>query len=94
MRSKALSLIFALVVVLAGCSQANAPATAGSPGGEVTTASGLKITDVQVGTGAEAKTGMTVSVHYTGWLTDGKKFDSSKDRGQPFSFTLGRGDVI
>src|SRR5436305_14796209 len=50
--------------------------------------------DMTVGTGAEAKTGQKVSVHYTGWLTDGKKFDSSKDRGQPFSFPLGGGRVI
>ena len=50
--------------------------------------------DVVVGTGAEAAKGKTVSVHYTGWLTDGKKFDSSKDRGQPFNFALGAGQVI
>lgn len=54
----------------------------------------LKIEDVEVGTGAEAKSGNTVNVHYTGWLTDGTKFDSSVDRGQPFSFTLGQGMVI
>ena len=54
----------------------------------------LQIEDVVVGTGAVAEKGKTVSVHYTGWLTDGKKFDSSKDRGQPFSFPLGRGHVI
>ena len=55
---------------------------------------GLKYTDDQVGTGAEAATGKTVSVHYTGWLLDGTKFDSSRDRNQPFSFPLGRGQVI
>jgi FKBP-type peptidyl-prolyl cis-trans isomerase len=54
----------------------------------------LQIEEMVVGTGAEAKKGQTVSVHYTGWLNDGKKFDSSKDRGQPFSFALGRGQVI
>ena len=54
----------------------------------------LQIEELVVGTGAEAKKGQTVSVHYTGWLTDGKKFDSSKDRGQPFSFALGRSQVI
>ncbi len=55
---------------------------------------GLKYTDDQVGTGTEAQAGKTVSVHYTGWLLDGTKFDSSKDRNQPFSFPLGRGQVI
>ncbi len=61
---------------------------------EVTTPSGLKYDDLTVGTGAEAKAGQTVSVHYTGWLTDGKKFDSSVDRKQPFEFPLGMGRVI
>lgn len=56
--------------------------------------SGLLIEDQQLGTGAEAKAGQRVSVHYTGWLTDGKKFDSSKDRGTPFQFKLGAGQVI
>ena len=59
-----------------------------------TTASGLKYEDVKVGTGETATAGTTVSVHYTGWLTDGKKFDSSKDRGKPFEFPLGGGRVI
>jgi FKBP-type peptidyl-prolyl cis-trans isomerase FkpA len=54
----------------------------------------LQMEDLMVGTGPEAKKGQTVSVHYTGWLTDGKKFDSSKDHGRPFSFALGRGQVI
>jgi FKBP-type peptidyl-prolyl cis-trans isomerase len=54
----------------------------------------LQIEDLQVGTGAEAKSGQTVSVHYTGTLTNGTKFDSSKDRGKPFQFPLGAGRVI
>jgi FKBP-type peptidyl-prolyl cis-trans isomerase len=54
----------------------------------------LQIVDIQVGTGAEAKAGQTVSVHYTGTLTNGTKFDSSKDRGKPFQFPLGAGRVI
>lgn len=62
--------------------------------GETTTPSGLKYTDQVVGTGTTAVTGKTVSVHYTGWLTNGQKFDSSVDRGQPFSFPLGAGRVI
>jgi FKBP-type peptidyl-prolyl cis-trans isomerase FkpA len=61
---------------------------------EVTTSSGLKYEDIVIGQGQEAKAGQTVAVHYTGWLTDGKKFDSSKDRGQPFTFRLGSGQVI
>ena len=60
----------------------------------ITTQSGLQYDDVKVGEGAEAKKGDTVFVHYTGTLKDGKKFDSSKDRGQPFSFPLGYGRVI
>ncbi|MDX7953638.1 FKBP-type peptidyl-prolyl cis-trans isomerase [Lichenihabitans sp. Uapishka_5] len=59
-----------------------------------TTPSGLQIEEITEGTGAEAKPGASVQVHYTGWLTDGKKFDSSKDRGQPFVFKLGGGQVI
>lgn len=60
----------------------------------VTTSSGLQIEDTVVGNGAEAKTGDMVSVHYTGWLTNGSKFDSSKDRNQAFEFPLGAGRVI
>ena len=54
----------------------------------------LVIEDIKAGAGAEAKTGTTVSVHYAGTLLNGTKFDSSYDRGQPFSFTLGEGRVI
>lgn len=60
----------------------------------ITTPSGLKYIDTEVGTGASPTTGQTVKVHYTGTLTDGKKFDSSVDRGQPFSFKIGVGQVI
>jgi FKBP-type peptidyl-prolyl cis-trans isomerase len=54
----------------------------------------LKIEDVKQGEGAEATSGTTVTVHYVGTLTDGKKFDSSRDRGQGFTFRLGAGQVI
>jgi FKBP-type peptidyl-prolyl cis-trans isomerase FkpA len=56
--------------------------------------SGLMFEDLEAGTGAVAEKGQTVSVHYTGWLTDGRKFDSSKDRKDPFQFPLGAGHVI
>jgi FKBP-type peptidyl-prolyl cis-trans isomerase FkpA len=55
---------------------------------------GFWYSDVTVGQGAEAVPGRTVRVHYTGWLPDGTKFDSSRDRGEPFAFTLGSGQVI
>jgi|KBSSwiS6_1023812.scaffolds.fasta_scaffold01058_4 FKBP-type peptidyl-prolyl cis-trans isomerase len=58
------------------------------------TPSGLEYWDLQPGTGPVATAGQTVEVHYTGWLTDGKKFDSSVGSGKPFTFTLGAGDVI
>ena len=60
----------------------------------VTTASGLVYEEITVGTGVEAARGLRVTVHYTGWLTDGTKFDSSKDRDDPFEFHLGQGQVI
>ena len=58
------------------------------------TADGLQYWDIKVGTGPVATAGQTVKVHYTGWLTNGKKFDSSVDRGEPFTFPLGGGQVI
>jgi FKBP-type peptidyl-prolyl cis-trans isomerase len=81
---------------LAGCSSPPG-ATQSQPGGsatEFTMNDGLKYTDEQVGTGAVATSGRTAVVHYTGWLLDGTKFDSSVDRNQPFSFPLGAGQVI
>ena len=88
------TLVLGVVFLFAtACGQTAAPSTAANKS-EVTMANGLKYTDDQVGTGAEATTGKTAVVHYTGWLTDGTKFDSSRDRGQPFSFPLGAGRVI
>ena len=59
-----------------------------------TTPSGLQYKDLVVGTGEGARAGATAVVHYTGWLMDGTKFDSSLDRGVPFEFVIGRGQVI
>ena len=59
-----------------------------------TTSSGLIIEDIKVGEGSAATAGQKVTVHYTGWLEDGEKFDSSKDRDEPFDFALGGGRVI
>ena len=60
----------------------------------IKTPSGLVIEELVVGSGAVAAAGQKVTVHYTGWLSDGKKFDSSRDRRDPFAFALGRGQVI
>jgi len=65
-----------------------------SEGKAVRLPDGLKYEDLKVGEGAQPKNGQKVQVHYTGWLTNGKKFDSSVDRGQPFEFVLGQGQVI
>jgi peptidylprolyl isomerase len=86
---------FVLIVAIAGMTAGAAPAYAQPV---TTTASGLGIIDTKVGTGPSPKPGQTVVVHYTGWLDEngkkGKKFDSSLDRGQPFEFPLGKGQVI
>jgi len=80
---------------LGGCQPAakTAPEPSSAPA-EVRTPSGLKYVDLVKGGGAPAAAGALVSVHYTGWLEDGTKFDSSVDRGSPFEFPLGRGRVI
>ena len=77
--------------VMSATAKSDTPAAAGP---EVTTPSGLKYQDLVIGTGAEATPGRTVRVHYTGWLTDGTKIDSSVDRGQPIEFPLGTPDII
>ena len=87
--------VSAILLGLAATPLASRPARAA---GEVTTPSGLRIIDVKPGTGPVPQAGQTVTVNYTGWLfvdgKKGKKFDSSLDRGDPFSFTLGQGQVI
>ncbi len=72
----------------------NIEATQAADEKPVTTASGLKYVDEKVGNGEYPKAGQKVTVHYTGTLENGKKFDSSRDRGQPFTFTIGVGQVI
>ena len=89
-----LFLTFTLVAAAAALAQTNTAAPTKVTGPGKTTNSGLQLWDITVGTGAAAVAGMPVRVHYTGWLADGKKFDSSVDRGQPFVFTLGAGEVI
>jgi FKBP-type peptidyl-prolyl cis-trans isomerase len=86
-------IVLGIVTMVSVNAQNNASPTkvTGKP---TSTPSGLQYWDIVVGTGAAAESGKPVKVHYTGWLTDGKKFDSSVDRGQPFGFPLGGGQVI
>lgn len=91
-----LALLLSATLATTACSGETKPAPPGSD--KITK---LEITDVKVGSGAEATAGMKVSVHYTGWLYNesmpnhhGTRFDSSRDRGTPFEFTLGAGQVI
>jgi len=90
--------LLAIVVLTAASLLAQAKPDTSAPtkvsGDAVKTSSGLKYWDIKVGDGAEAKKGDHVKVHYTGWLTNGKKFDSSVDAGRPFQFTIGQGQVI
>jgi FKBP-type peptidyl-prolyl cis-trans isomerase len=92
---RAALLTMLVAFVSAAAAFAAAPAAPAKTSGKGTkTASGLQYWDLKKGTGAVAKAGQTVKVHYTGWLTDGKKFDSSLDRNEPFEFKLGAGMVI
>jgi FKBP-type peptidyl-prolyl cis-trans isomerase FkpA len=96
---KAAAVVLTATMLLMSACGSSAPPQAPASGAtatptEVTLADGLKYTDEQVGTGAEAQPGKTAVVHYTGWLMDGTKFDSSLDRNQPFSFPIGGGKVI
>jgi len=88
----------ALVAALTGACAGTTTASAQEVGKTVTTPSGLRIIDSQIGTGATPRTGQTCVMHYTGWLyqggAKGQKFDSSVDRGRPFEFPIGRGQVI
>jgi len=87
-------LLVLLALALSGWSQSDTSAPTKVTGKPVTTSDGLKYWDIKEGTGPTATAGQRVKVHYTGWLTNGKKFDSSVDRGKPFEFVLGQGNVI
>jgi peptidylprolyl isomerase len=93
---RARAIAFAFATAMAGAVAAGV--TTSAMGQSMTTNSGLQITDTKVGTGASPKTGQTCVMHYTGWLyqngAKGAKFDSSRDRGEPFEFSIGTGQVI
>jgi FKBP-type peptidyl-prolyl cis-trans isomerase FkpA len=99
MRNQILSILPALILVgavsvgLGSCTKKTEPGFQGVQFSAEQRAL-VKSEDLKVGTGDAAVPGKTVTVHYTGWLTSGKKFDSSYDHGQPFSFVLGTGSVI
>lgn len=94
-------LLLVVAVSIPACAQKEAKQPAGEakvaatlPANAVKTPSGLAYVDLVVGNGAAPTTGKPVKVHYTGWLENGTKFDSSVDRGEPFVFTIGTGQVI
>lgn len=107
---KRMAVALAATLMLAGCAGSKGPAATGDPAAAPAPAtdaaaaapkpkihklpSGLVYEDLVVGNGTMADPGLTVSVHYTGWLTNGNKFDSSFDRGRPYTFVLGTGAVI
>src|SRR5262245_23029686 len=95
MRRPFLTLLGLLAVSLASwLAFADTSVPSKAPGKPTVSKTGLKMYELRLGGGDEAVKGKRVRVHYTGWLTTGKKFDSSVDRGEPFEFQLGRGMVI
>jgi peptidylprolyl isomerase len=90
-----IAIIVGVIIVTYKMNQSSEEASVkGSGQPLITTSSGLQYEEVLVGSGASPQTGQKVVVHYTGTLPNGQKFDSSRDRGQPFKFTLGVGQVI
>jgi peptidylprolyl isomerase len=93
-------LLLVVAIAIPACSQkeikntSEKSAETQGPAGAVKNASGLSFTDIVKGSGAAPVSGKSVTVHYTGWLEDGKKFDSSLDHGKPFVFRIGAGEVI
>ena len=100
LRNMRIIIVLLLVLILGGgaywlfTNQQSQAVPLSEPANPIDLPSGLRYEDIAAGTGEPAATGMLATVHYTGWLEDGTKFDSSLDTGQPFSFTLGAGDVI
>ena len=93
-RTRVVAAVIVVALLAVAAAYLFVPGLPGRAGAEVTTPSGLKYTDLVVGNGPSPRVGQTAVVHYTGTLTDGTKFDSSLDRGQPYSFPLGTGSVI
>jgi FKBP-type peptidyl-prolyl cis-trans isomerase len=89
-----LAAVFPFLISAVSAGQEKPPAKNGNGKEMTVTPSGLKYADLKVGQGEEARAGRVVEVHYTGWLENGTKFDSSRDRNRPFTFRLGAGDVI
>ena len=93
-RTRVIAAVVAVALVAGAAAYLFVPGLPRRAGAEVTTPSGLKYSDLVEGAGPSPRPGQTAVVHYTGTLTDGTKFDSSRDKGQPYSFPLGRGLVI
>lgn len=93
-RTRLIAAVIIVVLAAGAAAYLFVPGLPGRAGAKVTTASGLQYTDLVVGTGPSPRRGQTAVVHYTGKLTDGTKFDSSRDKGQPYPFVMGTGPVI
>lgn len=93
-RTRVIAAVVIVALVAGAVAYMLVPGLPGGAGAEVTTPSGLRYTDLAVGTGPSPSPGQTAVVHYTGTLTDGTKFDSSRDKGQPFPFVFGQTPMI
>jgi len=93
-RTRLIAAVIIVALVAVAAAYLLVPGLPGRTGAEVTTRSGLKYTDLVVGDGPSPRVGQTAVVHYTGTLTDGTQFDSSRDKGQPMSFVFGQTPMI